>query len=97
MNAVEAQKTAKGTRVGMRMAPETKEYLEESALIGGYGSLTEFMVSSAREKAEEVRQKHEAIVATEKDKEVFFAALLDEEPNDALLEAAEQYKALLTK
>ncbi|MEM6841421.1 MAG: hypothetical protein AAF944_24155 [Bacteroidota bacterium] len=47
MNTAESQKTAKGARVGMRMALETKEYLEEAALLGGYGSLTEFMVSSA--------------------------------------------------
>lgn len=70
-----------------------KEKFETAAKIAGYRSLTEFVLSTVNEKAETIIEKHQAILTTERDREIFFEALTNPPaPGKDLLEAAQKFK-----
>ena len=70
-----------------------KKYFEYAASLAGHRSLTEFVLSAAQEKAEEIVDHHESLFASERDKEIFFDALLNPPaPNQALKSAMNDYK-----
>lgn len=75
-----------------------KEFFERAALVGGYRSLTDFVLSSAQEKAEAIIDRHQALLASEQDRKIFFDALLNPPaPNQKLRRAAKRYKAATAK
>jgi len=75
---------------------EQKEFFEYAANIGGFRSLTDFILQSVEERAKEIVKEHEKILLSKKDKEIFFDAILNSpEPNDALKEALKSYKEAL--
>lgn len=85
-------------RFDTKLPKAQKEQFEYAAAIGGFRSLTEFVLSSAQEKAKEIIHKHEQIITTERDRQIFFEAMLNPaEPNDKLRKAAAKYKELLSK
>lgn len=72
-------------RFDTKLPVDQKQYFERAATLGGYRSLTDFMLSSAQEKAEEIIRKEETILASERDAEIFFEAInADAKPNKAL-------------
>ncbi len=87
-------RTATGkTRLEARLTVEEKEFFERAAAIGGFRSLTEFVVRSAKKRAEEIVSRHELIIASKKDSDIFFNAILNAEPpNDKLMAAANKFK-----
>lgn len=75
-----------------QLPAQQKQYFERAAEIGGFRTLTEFVFSSAQEKAEEIIKKHKKLLASEKDREIFFQTLLNPPlPNDKLSQAAKEY------
>ena len=77
------------TRFEARLTVEEKEFFERAAAIGGFRSLTDFIVRSAKIRAEEIVSQHELIVSSKRDGEIFFDAILNAEaPNDKLRAAA---------
>jgi uncharacterized protein (DUF1778 family) len=87
---------AKNARFDAKLPEAQKSVFERAAKIGGYRTLTDFVVSSAQEKADEIIEQHEQILASEEDREVFFNAVLNPpEPNDKLQKAVKDYKAEL--
>lgn len=75
-----------------------KEKFEKAASLEGYRSLTEFIVTTVNEKAEQIIEKHELVLATERDRQLFFEAIENPPlPNKALMEAAQRYKNYVTK
>ncbi len=85
------QKTA---RFDTRLSEEQKSFFEKAAHLGGYRSLTDFVVLTVQERAHEIMEKHNRIIASQRDCNIFFDALLSpEKPNKALRSAAEVYKA----
>ncbi|REE01538.1 type II toxin-antitoxin system TacA family antitoxin [Marinoscillum furvescens] len=84
-------------RFDTRLSKKQKEFFERAAVLGGYRTLTEFVIYSVQDKAKQIIDEHERIVSSDKDKEVFFDALLGEsEPNEALMSAAKKYKEELS-
>lgn len=82
-------KTAEKTRFDTRLSKEQKELFEYAASLGGFRTLTEFVVFSAQQQANTIIEKYNSILATRKDREVFFDALMNpQEPNDSLKKAA---------
>lgn len=80
-------------RFDARISREQKSELERAARLGGYRSLSEFIIASAQEKARKIINEQETIVASQRDAEVFFDALVNVvTPNEALLKATEKYK-----
>ena len=90
--AVSASLTGKA-RFDARLSVEEKELFETAAELGGFRSLTEFVLRSAHKRAKEIIAEHELIIASKRDSEVFFNAILNPEPPNAKLKAAaEKFK-----
>jgi len=86
------------TRFDARLPQEQKRYFEKAAQLGGYRNLTEFVISSVMERAKEIISENERIIASQQDSEIFFDAILRQtKPNDALIEAVNEYNQMLTK
>jgi len=85
-------------RFDTRLTKEQKIFFEKAARLGGYRSLTDFVVMTVQEKAKEIIAEREQIIASKKDSEIFFNAITNSsKPNQKLTEAANDYKALLSK
>jgi len=84
------------TRFDTRLPKKQKEFLEYAASLGGYRTLTEFIISSAQNKAEEIVQKHQSFLASKRDQKVFFDAILNPPaPGKKLVAAARKYNKLV--
>ena len=82
-------KTIEKTRFDTRLPIEQKELFEYAASIGGFRTLTEFIIFSAQQQANLIIERNNSILASKKDQEIFFNALMNPpEPNDRLKKAA---------
>jgi uncharacterized protein (DUF1778 family) len=82
-------------RFDTRLPKAQKEFFEYAANLGGYRTLTEFIIVSAQSKAEEIVEKHRSIVASKRDREIFFDAIMNSpEPGKKLKEAVKRYDKL---
>jgi uncharacterized protein (DUF1778 family) len=69
-------KTLEKSRFDTRLPKEQKEYFEYAASLGGFRTLTDFVVHSAQVHASLIVEKHNTILATKKDQEIFFNAIM---------------------
>lgn len=83
--AVRAVSTA---RFDTRISKTQKEFFEYAASIGGFRSLTEFFIYALQEKAKQILEEHHAVLATQKDREIFFKALTHPPKANARLRSA---------
>ncbi|MNQ45100.1 hypothetical protein D3C85_588760 [compost metagenome] len=91
-------KTLERSRLDARLSKEQKDFFEYAANVGGFKTLTEFVIVSVQSNAEKIIEKHDKILASKRDKEIFFNELLNpSKPNKALKEAAARYKKMLNK
>jgi uncharacterized protein (DUF1778 family) len=82
---------SQNARFDARLSLTQKELLEKAALLGGYRSLSDFVLTVAEQKALEIIALEQQISLSQKDAEIFCAALLeDQEPNAYLQKAAEE-------
>ena len=73
-----------------------KELFEYAASLGGFRTLTDFIINAVQEKANAIIQEHNTILASEKDRELFFDTLMHPPgPNQKLSDAAERYKVFV--
>jgi len=85
--------TKEKTRFDTRLTKEQKEYFEHASRLGGFKTLSDFILTSAKNHADQIMELHQQILASEKDREVFFYALLHpKKPNALLKKAADRYK-----
>jgi uncharacterized protein (DUF1778 family) len=85
-------KTKVMTRFDTRLSQEQKEYLEYASRLGGYKTLSDFILTSAKKHADQIVDRHQQILATVEDRKIFFAALTNPaKPNARLKAAAERY------
>jgi uncharacterized protein (DUF1778 family) len=83
-------------RFDTRLSKEQKVFFERAARVGGYRSLTDFVVLTVQEKAKEIISEKEQIIASERDSEIFFDAITSSaKANKSLVNAANEYNALL--
>jgi len=83
----------KEARLDIRLNTVYKMFLKQVYKPAGYRSLSAFILQAAIEKAEAIIEKERTILASEKDKEIFFNALLETAaPNEALTKAAKAFK-----
>ena len=84
-------------RFDTRISKEQKILFEKAARLGGYRSLTDFVVLTLQEKAKAIIDEQEQILASKRDSEIFFEAIMNpDKPNSELLSAAKEFKALFT-
>jgi uncharacterized protein (DUF1778 family) len=90
--------TIEKARFDARLPKEQKDFFEYAASIGGYRTVTEFIISSAQKQANKIIENHNNILASNKDRKVFFDALLNpEKPNDKLKSAMKNYNVFFGK
>ena len=89
-------KTKEKTRFDTRLTKEQKEFFEYAALIGGYRSLTEFVLVSVDERAKRIIEAYNKIISSKADQEIFFNAISESpKPNEELENAAKLYNSLI--
>lgn len=80
------------TRLDFRLDPEAKEVIAQAAYVTGK-SLSEFAVSALVQSAQDVLEKHQTLIFSNRDFDAFLEAIdADDAPNDALKQAAERYQ-----
>ena len=90
-------KSIEMTRFDARLTKEQKEFFEYASKLGGFRSLTEFILRTVQSKAEEIVEEHNKIIASKRDQKIFFDLVFKEEvaPNQALKSALNEYNKLL--
>jgi uncharacterized protein (DUF1778 family) len=82
----------KQSRFELRLSENDKKILEKASAISGYTTLTNFVLSIIKKQAAQIIDEHERILASEKDKEIFFNAILaNNTPNESLKNAVKKY------
>jgi uncharacterized protein (DUF1778 family) len=91
-------KTIDKARFDTRLPKEHKDLFEYAAQLGGFRNLTDYVINVLMEKSTMIIEKHNTILATKRDQEVFFDAITSEiEPNKSLQLAASKYSKLINK
>ncbi|MBT4410379.1 MAG: DUF1778 domain-containing protein [Bacteroidetes bacterium] len=85
-------------RFDARLSKDQKQFFERASVLGGYRSLTDFVLETVQDKAKEIIEENEQILASEEDKIIFFDILMNPpEPNEVLISAKEAYDQLLSE
>lgn len=85
-------------RFDIRLPLEQKLLFEKAATLGGYRNLTDFIMATVQEKAKEIVEESERIIASQRDQEIFFNSLINPpKPNKDLLSAKGKYNKLISK
>lgn len=85
-------------RFDTRLPLEQKQLFEKASMLGGYRNLTDFIIAVAQKEANKIIEKNDMILASKRDKEIFFNALLNPaEPNKNLISANKDYNTLLNE
>jgi len=83
-------------RFDAKIPKAQKELFEYAASLGGFRTLTDFIINAVQEKATAIIQQHNTILASEKDREIFFNALTNPiGPNQKLRDTAARYKKFI--
>ncbi len=92
MPTIEKQ-TNENARLNFRLPSKIKERIESAALVSGV-TVTDFAITALANTAQEVLEKHQTTVLSDRDRDIFIAMLEDDsEPNEALKKAVEEYKS----
>lgn len=84
--------TTEYARFDARLPKEQKEFFEKAAILGGYRNLTDFIVRVVQEKAKEIIDEKELIIASERDSKIFFDAITNpQKPSESLKNALNDY------
>lgn len=87
----------KNARFDTRLSKEQKVFFERAARLGGFRNLTDFVVIAVQEKANEIISERERIIASQKDSQIFFDAVINPKaPNKELFKAANEFKAIFS-
>lgn len=85
---------SKDERIELRVSSADKMIFQRAQKLSGDKSFSSFIVRIVRQQAQEIVAKNDRIIATERDREVFFDAVFgSNKPNQNLVEAAKRFKA----
>ncbi len=84
--------TKEQARFDARLPKEQKQFFEKAAYLGGYRSLTDFIILTVQEKAKEIVEEKEQVIASERDSQIFFDAITSpKKPSKTLKRALKDY------
>ena len=84
--------TTKTARFEIRWTIEQRELFERASLLGGFKTLSEFVFQSVYQSASDIIENQNKILKSEKDKEIFFDALINPPAsNQRLKKAVKRY------
>lgn len=79
-------------RINARVPREQKQLFERAAQVGGFRSLTDFILDAAQQKADSIIHKHLTILASKRDQQIFFREITNpSKANEQLQKAAIRY------
>lgn len=85
----------KNERIDLRVTPEEKKIFLKAQRISGDRTFSSFVTRIVKDKSFEIIEENERILASERDRKLFFDALFsDQEPNQTLKDAAQKFKSL---
>ncbi|MBI1770320.1 MAG: DUF1778 domain-containing protein [Bacteroidetes bacterium] len=83
-------------RFDTRLPKDQKDFFEYAASLGGFRTLTEFLISAAQEKANTIVQAQRILLSSKEDREIFFNAIMNPPKANAKLKtAAKRYKSAI--
>ena len=86
------KKSIRAARLDIRLNSNVKEQIEQAAAVS-HQSITDFVVTSLLRASEEALERQQLIQLTNRDRDLFLAALdSDVRPTRALRKAAERFK-----
>jgi uncharacterized protein (DUF1778 family) len=89
-----ANNTSKDERIELRVSAEDKRLFQQAQKLHGDRSFSTFMLRIVRQKSEEIIAQNDRILASERDRTLFFDAVFgDVEPNEALRAASKRYQS----
>lgn len=84
----------KDERIEIRVSSHDKRIFKKAQKLSGDKSFSSFIVRVVKKQAEEIVAKNDRIIASERDREIFFEAVFgDKKPNSNLIKAAKRYKS----
>jgi uncharacterized protein (DUF1778 family) len=94
MNVMKTQ-IKKDDRIEFRVAPEEKRMFRRAQKLSGDKTFSGFVTRIVRTRSIQIIKEKERILASERDKEIFFKSIFaDSNPNKTLSEAAEKFKSI---
>lgn len=84
-------------RFDARLSKEQKQFFEKAAYLGGFRSLTDFVILTVQEKAKEIVREKEQIISSQRDGKLFFDAITNpKKPSKTLKNALEDYNIFIS-
>lgn len=84
----------KDERIELRVSSQDKHIFKRAQKLNGDRSFTSFIVRVVKQHAEEIIARNDKILASEKDKKLFFDTVFGEnKPNKDLIKAAKRYRS----
>lgn len=84
----------KDDRIEFRVAPEEKRMFRRAQKLSGDKTFSGFITRIVRTRSIAIIKEKERILASERDKEIFFKSIFtDSNPNQTLSEAAKKFKS----
>lgn len=91
-------KTIEQARFDARLPKEQKQLFEKAAYLSGYRNLTDFIILTVQEKANQIIKEKEQIIASQKDSEIFFEAITTpKKPSKSLKNALADYNDFVSR
>jgi len=88
----------KDDRIDIRVSPEEKKIFQRAHKLSGDKTFSGFVTRIIRAKSLQIIEENERILASERDKEIFFQAIFaNKVPNRVLTDAAKKYKSTMEK
>ena len=86
------KRNVRAARLNVRLNPQAKDKIEQAAVVS-HQTVTDFVVTSLLRASEDALERHHSIRLTNRDRDLFLAALSkDTRPNRALRKATEKFK-----
>lgn len=90
---MEAQ-ISKDERLELRISSADKRIFKRAQKLSGDRSFSSFIIRIVKKEAQDIVAKNDRILASEKDREIFFERVFtDAKPNENLVSAAKKYKS----
>ena len=78
----------KAARLDIRLSEKEREFFYRAFEVSGFGSFSEFIIQAVRKESYKVITDYEQILVTDRDKKIFFDALMSPPaPNEELKKA----------
>lgn len=83
-------------RFNARLPKNQKQLFERASVLGGFRNLTDFIFQAAQERAKEIIKEKEQVIASRKDSEIFFDAIMHpNKPSKNLRNALNDYQSFM--